>query len=138
MRLFFLILPLLELFSLIQLGVHTSALTAVGYVLLTIALGAALLKRQGRGMVEHLQRAQSGEMLPGQWLLDDMVFGLSGLLLIIPGIITDFLALLLLIGPLRRLVMRRFEPPVQREAHPMGGGDEGDVIEGTYRRLDDE
>ena len=138
MRLFILLLPLLELFSLIQLGVHTSALTALGYVLLTIALGAALLKRQGRGMVEHLQRAQSGEMLPGQWLLDDMVFGLAGLLLIIPGLITDCLALLFLIGPVRRLVMRGFEAPVQRETQVSSHPDGGDVIEGTYRRIDDD
>ena len=38
MRLFIILLPWLELFSLIQLGIKTSALFALGYVLLTLLL----------------------------------------------------------------------------------------------------
>ena len=39
MRLFILLLPWLELFTLIQLGIETSALTAIAYVLGTLVLG---------------------------------------------------------------------------------------------------
>jgi len=138
MRLFLLVLPWLELFTLIQLGVQTTALTALGYVLLTFVLGIALLQRQGRGMLEHMRQAQSGALPPGQWLLDDMVTGLAGLLLMVPGLITDFLALLLLIGPLRRLIARAFGAPVQRDSNPGVNARENNVIEGTFERIEDD
>ena len=38
MRVFFMLLPWLELFTLIQLGVETSALTAIFYVLFTFVV----------------------------------------------------------------------------------------------------
>ena len=50
MRLFIGLLPWLELFTLIQLGIETSALTALLYVLFTFMLGVAVLRRQGLGM----------------------------------------------------------------------------------------
>ena len=48
MRLLIALLPWLELFTLIQLGIETSALTAIGYVLLTLLLGIVILQWQGR------------------------------------------------------------------------------------------
>jgi len=48
MRIFLLMLPWLELFTLIQLGIYTSALTAMLYVLVTLILGIVILQRQGR------------------------------------------------------------------------------------------
>ncbi len=55
MRFAIIILPWLELFTLIELGVKTSALTALAYVFATLLLGIAILQRQGRGMFERLQ-----------------------------------------------------------------------------------
>ena len=46
MRFFFMLLPWLELFTLIQLGIETSALTAIFYVLATLTLGVLVLRRQ--------------------------------------------------------------------------------------------
>ena len=47
MRLILMLLPWLELFTLIQLGIETRALTAIAYVLGTLALGLLGLQRQG-------------------------------------------------------------------------------------------
>ena len=55
MRLLIMLLPWLELFTLIELGIHTSALAALGYVLFTLLLGMAILQRQGQGMFERLR-----------------------------------------------------------------------------------
>ena len=79
------LLPWLELFTLIQLGIETSALTAIGYVLATLALGILVLQRQGQGMFERLREAQEGRIIGPQLLLDDMAMGLAGLLLITPN-----------------------------------------------------
>ena len=139
MRFILMLFPWLELLTLIQLGIETSALTALGYVLLTLCIGMAMLQRQGKELFARFDGLQNGRVLAPQLLVDDMAWGFSGLLLMVPGVITDCLALVVLIGPLRR-----------RLARVLGGGSAADpylpdndttvshTIEGSYRRIDDE
>jgi UPF0716 protein FxsA len=138
MRLFILLLPWLELFTLIQLGIETSALTAIAYVLGTLVLGVLVLRRQGQGMFERLRESQEGRVIGPQLLLDDMAMGLAGLLLIIPGLITDFAALLVMIGPLRRRLARLIYGPQPEPYAPDRDDTSHLTIEGQYRRVDDE
>ena len=138
MRLFIMLLPWLELFTLIQLGIETSALTAIGYVLATLALGVLVLQRQGQGMFERLREAQEGRIIGPQLLLDDMAMGLAGLLLIIPGMITDISALLVMIGPLRRRLANWIFGPQPEPYAPQRDDSSHITIEGNYRRVDDD
>ena len=136
MRIVFLLLPWLELFTLIQLGIETSALVALGYVLATFLLGLAVLRYQGAGMFARLRELQSGGVLGPQMLLDDMAVGLAGLLLMFPGLISDVAALLVLIGPLRRRLSRWLAGPQPEPYVP--GRDQGGhaTIEGSFDRVD--
>lgn len=138
MRFILLLLPWLELLTLIQLGIETSALTALGYVFLTFALGIGVLRRQGMGMFDRLRQAQEGRVLGPQLLLDDMAMGLAGLLLIFPGMISDVAALIVMIGPLRRRIAHWIHGP-QPEPYAPERDEEGHVtIEGRFQRVDDE
>jgi UPF0716 protein FxsA len=138
MRLFIVLLPWLELFTLIQLGVKTSALTALGYVLFTLFLGLAILQRQGQGMFERLRQSQEGRVIGPQLLLDDMALGLAGLLLMIPGMITDFAAIIVIIGPLRRGLARWFLGPQPEPYIPERDQADHVTLEGQFRRVDEE
>ena len=138
MRFFILLLPWLELFTLIELGIKTSALTALAYVLLTFCLGWVILQRQGRGMFEQLRQAQNGRVIGPQLLLDDMAMGFAGLLLMVPGMISDVVALVVMIGPLRRRLASALlgsQPQAYRPQQDAGGHD---TIEGDFRRIDDD
>lgn len=137
MRLLFLLLPWLELATLIQLGAETSVLTALLYVFATLVLGLLILQRQGMGMFQHLREAQAGRVLGGRLLLDDMAVGLAGLLLMFPGMITDFAALIVLVGPLRRRLARWLAGPQAEPYAPQRDDQNHNTIEGNYRRLDD-
>ncbi len=141
MRVFFMLLPWLELFTLIQLGVETSALTAVLYVLATFVLGVMVIRRQGMDMFERLRQSQQGRVIGTDLLLDDMWLGLAGLLLIFPGMISDFFALVVMVGPLRR-GLARWLGGSQAQAEPYAPGRDSnstshETIEGDFRRLDD-
>jgi len=137
MRIFFMLLPWLELFTLIELGIKTSALTALAYVFFTLFVGLAILRQQGRGMFELLREAQQGRAIGPQLLLDDMAMGFVGLLLIIPGLITDFIAVLVAIGPLRRRLVRALagQKPEMYQADWDRSGHQ--TIEGEYRKVED-
>jgi len=137
MRVFFMLLPWLELFTLIQLGVKTSALTALFYVLVTFMLGVAVIRRQGMGMFEQLRRSQEGRVIGPDLLLDGMWLGFAGLLLIFPGMISDFIAIIVMIGPLRRRLARWLGGPQPEVYAPTRDTASHETIEGDFRRVDD-
>ncbi len=103
----FLLLPWLELWTLIELGAATSALTALAWVAVSLVLGVGLIRRQGEGMLRRIQEQQAtGGFFSPQWMMDDLALVGSGLLLMVPGLITDTLAVVFAIAPLRRLLVR--------------------------------
>jgi len=137
MRFAIMILPWLELFTLIELGVKTSALTAVAYVFATLLLGLAILQRQGRGMFERLRQGHDGRIFGPELLLDDVALGFAGLLFMIPGMITDLLAMIVMIGPLRRRLVRALSASQPEVYMPKQDTGSGETIEGSFRRVDD-
>ncbi|MEP0202305.1 MAG: FxsA family protein [Halioglobus sp.] len=137
MRLFFLLLPWLELFTLIQLGVETSALTALLYVLATLVLGMAIIRHQGMSLITRMQDLQAGRVLGQQLLLDGMAVGIAGLLLMVPGLISDFFAIIVLIGPLRRRLGRWLMGPQPEPYVPQRDATSESAIEGDFRRVDE-
>ena len=138
MRLILLALPWLELLTLIQLGVETSALTALFYVLATFFLGVTVIRRQGMGMFEQLREAQEGKIIGPALLRDHMAVGFAGLLLIFPGMISDFVALLVMIGPVRRTIVRWWGGDSAPQAYrPNSQNPADDAIEGEFTRVDE-
>ena len=138
MRFAFLLLPWLEFFTLIELGVRTSALTAIGYAIITAVIGLGILQRQGRGMFERLREVQEGRIVGPQLLIDDMSLGLAGLLLVFPGLVSDCAALLVILGPVWHRLQRALagqQPEVYKPEWEAGGHA---TIEGDFRRLDDD
>ena len=104
MRLFILFYPWLELLSLIQLGVETSALTALLWVGIMVLLGIAMIRHVGIASMDRLRAAQKSGVLHQNLLIDDMAMVVAGLLFIVPGLLSDFFAIVVLIGPLRRML----------------------------------
>jgi len=137
MRLFFLLLPWLELFTLIQLGIETSALTALLYVLVTLVLGMAIIRHQGMSLFTRMQDLQAGRVLGQQLLLDGMAVGIAGLLLMVPGLISDFFAIIVLIGPLRRRLARWLMGPQPEPYVPQRDVSSESPLEGDFRRIDE-
>ena len=145
----FLLLPWIELLTLIELGSEIGGLSAVLYVFATLVLGLSLLRRQGLAMARKMQQEYGGRFIGPQLLMDDMAIVSCGLLLMVPGLITDFLGLLCLVGPLRRrllgLISGESGAHSRRtggdNAHTHSGNDQnargGDTLEGEFRRLDD-
>ena len=98
--------PWLELWSLIELGTQTSATTAMLWVFGAGVLGIGLFRLAGRQTLEHLQQAQREGALSQQLLMGNVSRFVAGVLLIIPGLISDALAVVVLIAPLRILLAK--------------------------------
>jgi UPF0716 protein FxsA len=129
------LLPWLELLTLIQLGIETSALTALAYVLLTFVLGLVVLRHQGMELFTKLRETQQGRIFGQQLFVDEMAVGLAGILLLIPGLISDFAAVIVLIGPLRRRLARWFLGPQPEPYRPESDRDPHVTIDGDFSRV---
>ncbi|KAA1194519.1 FxsA family protein [Pseudohalioglobus sediminis] len=137
MRLLIMLLPWLELFTLVQLGIETSALTVLLYVLATLVLGGLILRRQGMQMFERMRALQQGGVLGPQLLVDDMAMGLAAVLLMFPGMLTDVAAVVVMIGPLRRRLAGALGGPAVEPYAPARDVESETIIEGQYTRLDE-
>lgn len=89
-------LVVLELTVMIEVGSVIGALPTVGLLILTAVLGSSLVRNEGiKTLFSAQQKMQVGEM-PGREVMGGMMLALAGLLLIIPGFVTDFVGVLLL------------------------------------------
>jgi UPF0716 protein FxsA len=104
--LLFLVVPIVELYVIIQVGQEIGALNTIGLLLVISVVGAWLAKREGTGVWRRLNQQVSTGKVPGAELIDAFLILLAGALLLTPGFISDVLAIFLLIPPTRALVRR--------------------------------
>lgn len=99
--LFFIVIPLIELYVLIQVGAAWGALNVVLWTIVAAILGLALMRQQGLATMQEAQLAMvKGEPLQATLMNGVFVF-LGGLLLFLPGLISDVIGLILLVPFIR-------------------------------------
>jgi UPF0716 protein FxsA len=108
----FIVVPIAELYVLIQVGQAIGALPTIGLLIADSILGAALMRSQGRAAWRRFNLALSEGRIPHREVLDGVLVIFGGALLLTPGFLTDILGLILLLPPTRALVrtvlVRRF------------------------------
>ncbi len=102
--LLFIVLPIAELYVIIQVGSWIGVLPTLGLLLLDGILGAWLAKHQGRQAWERFNQAMAEGRIPAREVADGAMVIFGGALLLSPGFITDVFALILLIPPTRALM----------------------------------
>ncbi|WP_320837014.1 FxsA family protein [Zhongshania sp.] len=98
----FVVLPILEMWLLIEVGSLVGSLPTIGMVVFTAVVGAALLKQQGIETLTRAQQRLSSGQVPATEILEGLLLAVGGALLLTPGFITDTLGFVCLIGPLRQ------------------------------------
>lgn len=105
--LIFVAFPLLELGLLIKLGQQAGFWRTMAVVLATGVLGVWVLRNQGLSGVTRLRKAMEAGKPPAGPVAENMLRSLAGILLILPGLITDAAGLALLVPPIQRWVAAR-------------------------------
>lgn len=99
-------LPFVELALLLKLGALTDWKVPLLAVVVMAGAGIALIRSIGWLTFRQFQEELEHHRVPGNAILDTLCLFLAGLLFLFPGILTDFLGLLLLMPPTRFLVKR--------------------------------
>jgi UPF0716 protein FxsA len=101
----FVLVPIIEMWVLIEVGSKIGALPTIGLVLLTACIGLALLRKQGAGALARAQTKLRAQEMPVREMADGLFFAVGGALLLTPGFVTDAIGFACLTPGIRTLLM---------------------------------
>ncbi len=135
---FALLLPLAEIAIFIVVARQISVLATLGLVLLAMIAGIMLLRNHGLSAFRRVALAINKHQSPQKPLLDGFMLMLTGILLIVPGFITDLIALLLWVPFIRYRLWRLMGEPLTARYFWQGQGDFVDLEDDDFHSPDDE
>lgn len=107
--LLFTIIPLIELYLLIQVGKALGAFPTIAIVFLTGIAGGLLARGQGLSIYRQIRMDLQNGIIPTDSLLDGLFILIAGALLITPGLITDAVGFLIMIPGFRRWLRKKLK-----------------------------
>ena len=125
--LLFMLIPIVEMWILIEVGGWIGALPTIGLVVLTATIGLSLLKQQGLSTLMRARRKIDEGAIPASELVSGVMIAVGGALLLTPGFVTDALGFALLIPQTRQWLLFKL---IDRYRDKI-------VIEGEFHRVDD-
>jgi UPF0716 protein FxsA len=143
----FLLVPLVEIYVIIQVGHAIGAWQTLVLLIVWSAIGAWIVKREGRRAWRAFRSAAESGRLPGREAADGALVLIGGTLLLTPGFVTDVVGLFLILPVTRPLARRALVGIATRRARrrlgsrsPGGGSWDGRQpwIEGEVIRRSDE
>ncbi len=102
----FVVVPLVEIFVLIQVGQAIGPWWTILLLVADAVLGAWLMRREGARAWRALTTALNSGRMPAKELADGALILIGGTLMLTPGFVTDTLGILLIL-PFTRPVARR-------------------------------
>jgi UPF0716 protein FxsA len=106
--------PLVEVAAFVAVGLTAGWLVTVAVLLGTSVLGVLVLRVESRAALARVSVAMSQHQPPGPAAVDTALGLLGGVLLVIPGFVTDVLAVPLLLPPTRHRVRRQLSRRLAR------------------------
>jgi UPF0716 protein FxsA len=123
-----------EIVALATLG----SVIGLGWTLLVLlvssVLGLWVARREGVRAAQALREAMASRRVATAEVTDGLLVAAAGVLLFVPGLVTDLAGLLLLVPPIRRLVQRRIVERAERRSPGLRTAriqSEGPIVDGT-------
>jgi UPF0716 protein FxsA len=113
---FVLLYLVVEIVALVALG----SVVGLGWTLVVLlagsVLGLLLARREGARAARALAEALTARRVPHVEVTDGLLVTVAGVLLFVPGLVTDLAGLLLLLPPVRAIARRRLVAAAERRA----------------------
>jgi len=135
-------LPIAEIAGFVAIGGRIGVLATLAWVFLAAIAGITVIRLQGLAIALQVRDALGRDELPARALFDGACVTLAGFLLLLPGFVSDAVAVLLLLPPLRGLlfaaIARHVQTHVQVDIRSQGREQGGVIIEGEFREVEPE
>ena len=113
--LLFTVLPLMELYLLIQVGGYLGASPTIMIVLITGIIGGLLARSQGLSVQRQIRMDLQNGVIPTDSLIDGLFILIAGALLITPGMITDVFGFFLMVPGFRGWLKKKLKDHFKRK-----------------------
>jgi UPF0716 protein FxsA len=127
--LLFIVWPIVEITVAIQVAHHIGGFNTVALLLLFSLAGFWLARLEGFTVVRHIQRDLENRTVPTNALIEGALVFVGGLLLVVPGFVTDALGLALLFPLTRHMATRALKYRFGVRVRRLGPSDPDGVID---------
>ena len=141
-----LLFPFFELYVLLEFAATTSPLWVIGEIVVTVFVGLRLLRGEGISRLRGGLASMNGNIEPLSEVVERLFLVIAGALFLVPGFITDFFGVLVLIGPMRTYMLKTIFSSFFSTRRPNRSPREavfnaeknrsGTTIEGDFKRRD--
>lgn len=131
-----LISTIVEITVLIMVGQAIGVLATILLLIGATALGVWLLRREGTRTLTAFREAMVSRRVPQRELADGVLIAMAGVLIMVPGFVSDVLALFLLFPPTRAIVTRGLTRRAEAAARTAHGSAEPFVVDSVIEADD--
>ena len=114
----FILIPVVELFLLIEIGRRIGTLPTLLLIVATGVMGAWLVRLQGLSVLRRVQAEMAVGRMPAGAMVDGIIILIAGVVLMTPGVLTDAFGFACLVPAVRSAfkgwLRRRLENTVKR------------------------
>ena len=100
-------IPLIEIYLFIKIGSQIGAFNTVSLILITAFIGVIYARYEGFNTLKSGMSQIIKNEIPIYEIISGAALAFAALLLILPGFATDFLGLLIIFPPTRRLLLKK-------------------------------
>ena len=122
-------IPIIEIYLFIKIGSQIGAISTISLILLTAILGVIYARYEGfNTLISAVGQLLKNE-IPFYEIISGAAIAVAALLLILPGFLTDFIGLLIIFPPTRKLFFKKITSNYSQKKK--------NFIDGEYEDIDD-
>ena len=125
-------IPAVEIYLFIKVGSYIGALNTILLIFLTAFLGIVYARYEGFNTLKSGMSQIVKNEMPVYEIISGAALAFAALLLILPGFATDFIGLLIIFPPTRKLIFKK----VSTKHKP--NNEKQDYINGEYEDIEEE
>ena len=121
--------PIIEIYLFIKIGSQIGAISTISLILFTAILGVFYARYEGFNTLRSAISQLVKNEIPFYEIISGAAIAMAALLLILPGFLTDFVGLLIIFPPTRKLFFRKITSNYPKKKK--------NFIDGEYEDIDD-
>ena len=129
-------IPIIEIYLFIKIGSYIGAFTTISLIFITAFVGVIYARYEGFNTLRSGMTQMIQNKVPIYEIISGAALAFAALLLIIPGFATDFLGLLIIFPPSRKLMFRNLSGKFEKK-NDIDKNIKKDFIEGEFEDKDE-
>ncbi len=126
-------IPLIEIYLFIKIGSYIGAFSTISLILITAVIGIIYARYEGLNNLKSGMSQLINNQLPIYEIISGAALAFAALLLILPGFATDFIGLLIIFPPTRKLMFKKVSKKYSSQKNK-----KHDFIDGEFEDIEKE